>query len=184
MAIAALLFRLYHSSMLTQQLCLLPADFLPACSQVAYYCCKQHQSRHWRQHKEVCSHLKQLGRDAAQGAAAAATHGAAAAPGHTAKQLIYTSAYAVARLGVSDNISDRRFCFCNWMWIFTLGSRRHVACWAPASSGGWCPVTKGSWIVSLYCCKSGAADALVTSGLLWPNLSLLFALCVCVLNNP
>jgi hypothetical protein len=28
--------------------------------QIAYYCCKEHQVRHWKQHKQVCKHLLQL----------------------------------------------------------------------------------------------------------------------------
>jgi hypothetical protein len=53
--------------------------------QMAYYCCKQHQTHHWRQHKKVCGHLKQLAAEAAQrpptAAAAAAAATAAAAGG-------------------------------------------------------------------------------------------------------
>jgi len=30
------------------------------CPQVAYYCCKEHQTRHWKRHKPVCEHLKEL----------------------------------------------------------------------------------------------------------------------------
>jgi hypothetical protein len=41
---------------------------MPACSasllQVAYYCCKEQQVRHWKQHKQVCKHLQQLAKAA------------------------------------------------------------------------------------------------------------------------
>jgi hypothetical protein len=49
----------------------LPLLLLPP--QAAYYCCKEHQVRHWKQHKQVCKHLQQL---AAQEVAAAAAGGA------------------------------------------------------------------------------------------------------------
>jgi hypothetical protein len=32
--------------------------------QAAYYCCKEHQARHWKQHKQVCKHLQQLAKAA------------------------------------------------------------------------------------------------------------------------
>jgi hypothetical protein len=35
--------------------------------QVAYYCCKEHQVRQWKQHKQVCEHLQQLVKAAATG---------------------------------------------------------------------------------------------------------------------
>jgi hypothetical protein len=37
------------------------------CPQVAYYCCKEHQVRHWKQHKQVCKHLQQLAKATAAG---------------------------------------------------------------------------------------------------------------------
>jgi hypothetical protein len=42
--------------------------YAAAPTQAAYYCCKEHQARDWKQHKQVCKHLQQL---AAQEAAAA-----------------------------------------------------------------------------------------------------------------
>jgi hypothetical protein len=48
--------------------CVLLPLLLPP-PQAAYFCCKEHQVRHWKQHKQVCKHLQQLA--AKQEAAAA-----------------------------------------------------------------------------------------------------------------